>query len=207
MPAKINNINDLGRRGLLKRFALGAGTLTFLKISPMAAAQSIESVPAITSLLLEDECNAGGVCNETNRISLEYRELSGNTFDADFEIVTPGGSRITPKSSFGVLEGGCGLVHQGDMTSDGGNVTETISRANTGVSSVAPGRYQLFVRSNSSGTVQITSTIGVRFCGLRTGVSGALTLPPMQALELGSLNVAENGQASFRILGATGSNF
>ena len=188
------------RRQFLKYSLLGAaGSLAFTKFLPVAQAQVAGSIPPTNYLLLDDEaCSVGELCDNTNvNIRMGFRESLENTFDLDLEVITPGGTRIAPKSENGEISGDCGLQHNGDQVYSGGSfsVTESITN-NPG--KISPGRYQIFARPGGTNP-NIQVSLSADFCGQANGNTQNFAFSNLDPVDIGSINVSNGGSASIRI--------
>jgi len=182
------------RRKLLKSLSVGgiaANTLPSQWVKPVvdlallpAHAQMSEGQTQQSALPACDVMCSAGISVGINWTGQD------SEFDPDLEMETPGGTRIAPKALNGVIAGRCGLMHAGDAR--GSNDFENIS----GGGPFAAGRYQIFVRndSTSSGNFLIFASA----CG--DGISGVTNgIDPNAIATLGSINLSSGGTATVRL--------
>ena len=176
------------RRKLLKNTALGG----------IVASQLPETwvKPTIDTALLPAHATTSG-CNVPCDRGINV-EMSYDTYSFDLEMITAGGTRIAPKSEFGVMQGQCGLAHQGDFIGSNGVENITVS----GPAMLTAGRYQLFVRSNEGNS----DTMRVRVTACGQAEEGGIFVSNISAdvtnvFALGSINLTSGGTTTIRLLG------
>ena len=159
--------------------------------------------PTIDSALLPAHAqgtNCAVPCNFNILLSwgLDSSLSRGNVFDMDLEVITPGGTRIAPKSANGDgLEGNC-VKHSGDqaLTSVGiaRNAQESVSPIGENVS---PGRYQIYLRN--SGTSSRSFSVHVENCeGGTMSIKQMTGISAGEVRSWGTVEVDENGQVELR---------
>ncbi len=185
------------RRLFMKSAIVGAGAITFARFLPEADAQTNSVLPAVNSLLLDEGhcdvvCDSGGV-----DLKMAYMPADLNTFDLDFEVLTPGGTRIAPKAQNGALQGQCGLMHNGDEIFIGGSRVEEAVTVGFG-SSISSGRYQLFVRPSEQ-KANVTVTLTIFACGNGSTAGRNMAFSNLDPVNVGSVNISSGGTPSLRL--------
>lgn len=182
------------RRNFIK--ALAAST-TVLALNETMKAQTTESLPAITSLLFDDD-SAMVTCSDVAcasfSVAMEYADIDINI---ELQIETPGGTRLIADGAVTGVGGQCNYWILGHTAGAGNqNVSVTLNDAN-----INPGRYQIFAKHISN--VFKFINISVAACGDNLGTGGNVSFDNNVSAQIGSINISSGGTTTIRVLGST----
>ncbi len=182
------------RRHFLKAAAAGASSLT---LSELAAAQADDVLPAVISLLLDDDSDVV-VCNQvdcTDGINITMQvDFPDNSAATVLELETPGGSRLVNGASPANLMGNC---NEWRFSNSNGliNGEQFISLQGTTVNA---GRYQIFAQRAEAARPQISLSVNV--CNASANDRNNITFAANEARLLGSFSITSGGTPMVRAL-------
>lgn len=177
------------RRKFIKASVAGASLATGSSV----LAQMASSVPAVNSLLLDDDSSTLE-CSDVNvadfSCSLSYTGAGGAV---NLQLETPNGSRILADGAPATISGNCN--DWAVSGTSGGLESRTINLQGMTVNT---GRYPIFMTTSAS--VDIFVNLNARADGNEVGSSGDVQLIANEERLIGSINVSDTGQPVVRIL-------
>lgn len=187
------------RRKFIKTIAAGTSALA---LNESVQAQVTESLPAITSLLLDDD-SAMVTCSDVACASFKIDMNYVATFPfIDLQLETPGGTRLVADGANDNGMAGC------NDWSWGGNNNGSIQFLNITLSdaTVNPGRYQIFAKNNN--TALVSMLVSATACGVEDvalGLSFDVNFVANVSEQIGSINISSGGSAIVRVNTTTAS--